>query len=77
MKATDKIEYLQDHHFSEWLSTRRKVFDELSAKQSMFCICRRLATGFHESSCRQFGKKVNSETAKQLAHLLPKAVAIN
>lgn len=74
MKLPEKLEYIQDHHFSEWMKTRQVVLDELSAKQSMFCICRRLATGFHESGCRQFQNKVTSETVKRLKHLLPKAV---
>ena len=70
MKLAQKIEVLQDKHFPEWLKTRKAVEDELSSKQSMFCVCRRLATGFHESGCRQFQNKVTNETAKRLSHLI-------
>ena len=49
-----------------WFSTRTKVEDELSAKQSIFCICGRLATGLHETRCRKFRNMVNRETEKRL-----------
>jgi hypothetical protein len=70
MKIQEKLNHLQNNHMGEWLKTRREVEDEISDKQSMFCVCRRLATGFHESGCRQFQNKVNSETVKKLKHLL-------
>lgn len=70
MKIADKIEVLQNDYFTEWLETRRKVERQLSDGQAMFCVCGRLATGFHESGCRKFHNKVNSETVKQLKHLL-------
>jgi len=72
MKIQEKLDYLQNNHMGEWLKTRREVFDELSEKQSMFCVCRRLATGLHENGCRQFQNKVNSETVKRLSHLIKK-----
>lgn len=72
MTFADKLAHLQDNHMAEWLKMRSEVFDWLSSKQSMFCVCRRLATGFHESGCRQFQKKVNVETVKRLEHLMPK-----
>lgn len=70
MKLADKIEYLQDHHFSDWLSMRQKVDIEISDQQAMFCVCGRLATGFHEKGCRKFNNKVNTETVKRLSHLI-------
>lgn len=73
MKLQEKINYLQDNHFGEWLKVRQVTQDEVSDRQSMFCVCRRLATGFHESSCRQFQKKVSSETVKKLQDLIPKS----
>jgi hypothetical protein len=72
MKLAEKLEYLQDNHFDDWLTTRQKVDIELSDRQSMFCVCGRLATGFHEKGCRRFNDKVNSETIKRLKHLLPR-----
>ena len=70
MKLQEKLIYLGDNHLSEWLKTRREVEDELSDKQSMFCVCGRLATGFHENSCRKFRSKVDSEVVKRLEHFL-------
>lgn len=72
MKLTEKLKHIQDKHMGEYLKERSIVLDELSAKQSMFCICRRLATGLHEMNCRQFHNKVTSETVKRLKHLCPK-----
>lgn len=33
MKLAEKLEYLQTNHMSMWLTTRAKVFEELSDKQ--------------------------------------------
>lgn len=74
MTIADRIGYLQENHFGKWLSMRAKVFEEMSEMQSMFCVCRRLATGLHENSCRKFQNKVNSETAKRLSDLIPAKV---
>ena len=71
MKIQEKIDYLQNNHFSKWLAARQSVENDLSYKQPMFCICGRLATGLHERSCRKFNSKVNSETVKRLKDLLP------
>lgn len=72
MKYAEKLEYLQEHHLMTFIKTRQKVFDELSDQQTMFCCCGRLATGLHEMHCQKFKRKVNSETIKRLADLLPK-----
>jgi len=71
MKLTEKLSFIQDNHFGEWLNVRQQVENELSDKQPMWCVCRRLATGLHESGCRKFKNKVNSETVKRLKHLIP------
>ena len=70
MKIQEKLNILQDKHFSEWLKTRREVADEESAKQSMFCMCGRLATGLHESHCTKLNKRITSITVKRLEYLL-------
>lgn len=70
MKIQEKIAYLEENHFSEWLKTRREMGDVVSNMCPMFCVCGRLCTGFHESSCRKFQNKVTSETVKKLNHLL-------
>jgi hypothetical protein len=68
-KLSEKLSYLQKNHFSEWLSTKEKVKNELSDRQSIFCVCRKLATGLHESSCKKFSDLVIKETVKRLIHL--------
>jgi hypothetical protein len=70
MKATDKIDYLKSNNFSEWIDMRRAIFNELSDKQTMFCVCGKLATGLHEINCRKFNANVNSETVKRLEYLI-------
>ena len=70
MNLKDKVEWLKTRFFSDFISTRERVFNELSDKQSMFCICGKLATGLHERSCRKFNKVVDSETVKHLNHLI-------
>jgi len=70
MKTKDKLIYLQDNHFGEWLKTRQEVSNDISDRQSVFCVCGRLATGLHESSCRKLQNKITSETVKKLSHLI-------
>lgn len=70
MKFTEKLLYIQDNHFSEWLKTRQKVEDKISNSQQLICVCGRLATGLHEGCCRKFQYKVNVETVKKLEILL-------
>lgn len=57
---------LIDAHFSEWVTTRQKVEDEISDRQTMFCICGRLATGLHESSCQKLRREVDRQTLVRL-----------
>ncbi len=70
MKVQEKINYLQENHFGEWLKTRQVIDEEVSKEHSMFCVCGRLCTGLHESNCSRFQKKVNSKTAQTLKHLI-------
>lgn len=70
MKLTEKLNYLQNNHIGDWLKTKRKVEDELSSRQSMFCICGRLATGLHEMNCKRFRSKIITETVNRLKPLL-------
>lgn len=65
----EKLKILQDEHMGDWLKTRQAVENELSEKNSMFCVCGRLATGLHESNCRRFKDKVTKETVSRLKHL--------
>lgn len=66
IKLEEKIDFLQTNHLSEWLKTRSEVQEEISNRQSMFCVCKRLASGFHEMNCRKFHQVVTNETAKRL-----------
>lgn len=70
MKKQDKLNYLFNNHYSEWIKTRTEVDNELSEKQSMFCVCGKLATGLHESHCKRFKAKVDNETLNRLKHLI-------
>lgn len=72
MKYTDKLEYLQANHLIAFVKIRQEVFDELSEQQTVFCCCGKLASGIHEAHCSKFNRKVNDETIKRLADLLPK-----
>lgn len=72
MEIRERMEYLKTHQLSTWLSTRRKIFDELSNNQSMFCCCGKLATGLHEQNCQKFNENVDKETVNRLKELSPK-----
>lgn len=72
MKISERIEYLKTLQLSTWLSTRQKIFDELSNNQSMFCCCGKLATGLHEQNCRKFNESVDKETVNRLKEFSPK-----
>jgi len=72
MKKEEKIRYLIKNYFDKWTITRTTVEDELSEKQSMICVCGRLATGLHERNCKKFQNNVNGKTVKRLKHLIKK-----
>lgn len=74
MKLTEKLTYLQENHFGEWLNVRRRCQEDVSQMYPMFCVCGKLATGLHESGCRKFQNKVTTEAVKKLSDLLPKKV---
>jgi len=71
MTLTEKLSFIQDKHFSKWIATRREVEAEFSEKNSMFCLCGRLATGLHERNCRKFNDAITKEAVKRLDNLLP------
>lgn len=72
MKITEKLKYIQDNHFEEWLKTRREVENEESNRHLIFCVCGKLATGLHESHCQKFRNSITRITLDRLKHLLPK-----
>lgn len=74
MRINEKVAHLKEHHFSEWLRVRKEVDERVSRSFSMMCICGRLCTGMHERSCKRFQAKVDSETVKELKHLLDQKI---
>lgn len=72
MKKQEKIEYLKANHPVEWRVTRDRAEQIVSNSQSIKCVCGKLATGLHESSCSRFKSKVETETCRILIYLLPK-----
>lgn len=71
MKNWEKIAYLKDVDFDLYYSTRKKIENEMSDRQQLFCVCGCLATGLHERYCTRFQNKVDSAVIKELRHLLP------
>jgi hypothetical protein len=70
MKLTEKLDYLQNKYLSDWIDTYHKVEDKFSERQSVFCLCGRLATGLHENNCKKFKDAIIKETVKRLEHLI-------
>lgn len=70
MNIEQKIDFLMKNHYEVWAKTRQEVENRLSERQTIFCCCGKLATGFHEYNCRKFQTKVNTTTVKELKHLL-------
>ena len=70
MKLQEKLDYLQTNYMGEWLKTRQKIWDELSEKYPIICVCGRLCTGLYENNCRKLQNKITSETIKELKYLL-------
>jgi hypothetical protein len=73
MKKEDKINYLKNNYLGEWLKSWNRNNNILSEKQSMFCVCGKLATGLHERSCKKFNDAVNNSTLQDLNYLLTTA----
>lgn len=66
MTKKEKIEKLVSADYSLWRKTRERIAVAMSDKQTMFCMCGQLATGFHEGRCKKFSDKVDSMTVKEL-----------
>jgi hypothetical protein len=72
MNKKEKLNYLLQIHFPEFIEKRKEIEKELSEKQNLFCICGFIASGLHEDGCRIFQNKVSDLTVKFLSHLIPK-----
>lgn len=68
-KKSERIAFLQKYAMGDWLKARQEADEEVSREHEMWCVCRKLCTGLHESSCRQFQNKVNTRTIQKLKHL--------
>jgi len=68
-KKAERIAFLQKYAFSEWLKARQEANDEVSREHEMFCVCGRLCTGLHESSCKKFRDKVDGRAVEKLKYL--------
>lgn len=74
MKMQEKVDYLFENHYQEFVNVRMLTDQEVSGEHPMRCVCKRLCTGMHERSCSRFRTKVNNRAVKKLKHLLPKEV---
>ena len=70
MKFIDKKKFLIKNYQSDYVKTRREVFNNLSNNQAVFCVCGRIASGLHEDRCSKFNALVDKETVKKLEHLI-------
>jgi len=70
MNTKEALCRIGENHFSTWIKTHAKVWEEFSDKQQVFCLCGKLATGLHERICRRFNAAVTKETLVRLKHLL-------
>lgn len=61
-----RYKQIKSYNTTDWINTRRVVFDEMSERQTMFCVCGKLATGLHEERCVKFNRLVDEETARRL-----------
>lgn len=69
MKLQEKLAYIQENHFGEWLKKRKEVEDKVSKEHYIWCVCGKLCTGLHEMNCKRFNDKVTSQTVQSLKHL--------
>lgn len=58
MDQKQKINYLIENCYEDFILARHKAIKICDEKYSMFCPCGRLATGLHTSRCASFNKEV-------------------
>ncbi len=68
-KKTERIAFLQKYAMEDWIKARKEADDEISDEHSMWCVCGKLCTGLHESSCKKFRDKVDGRAVMKLKHL--------
>lgn len=72
MNKEQKILWLKKMHTMAWMQTWNDAFDELSSMQTIFCVCGKVASGWHERNCKKFREKVDGEVVNRLEHLITK-----
>lgn len=70
-QISEASDWLKTHFFAQYVGLRCRVFNELSDKQPMFCVCGKLATGLHENHCAKFNRAVDIETINRMRERLP------
>lgn len=60
---------IKSYNIADYARVCAEVFNEMSERQTMFCICGKLATGLHENHCVKFNRAVDKETARRLDKL--------
>ena len=68
-KKAEKLAFLQKYAMKDWLKARQEADEEVSREHEMLCVCGRLCTGLHESSCQKFKAKVDTRAIDKLKHL--------
>lgn len=70
MKFIDKKKFLIKNYRDDYVNARREVFNALSNKQAILCVCGKIASGLHEDRCSKFNALVDKETVKILEYLI-------
>ena len=65
----ERIAFLQKYAMDDWLKAKQEADQEVSDEHSMFCVCKALCTGLHESYCQKFRAKVDLRAVQKLKHL--------
>ena len=68
-KKAEKLAFLFKYAMKDWLKARQEADEEVSREHEMFCVCGKLCTGLHESSCKRFRDKVDTRAINRLKHI--------
>ena len=65
-KLNRDVQFLVENYKDDWYKIYTKEFRKLDEECSMFCVCGKLATGFHVDRCTKFRNEVYRRTVAQL-----------
>lgn len=71
MDINEKINYLKEHYYVEYIRVYYAERDKLDTRYPISCPCGKLATGLHTDKCRIFQRKLNKAIISQLHDLIP------